>query len=98
MRSTRKRLRKAAIALTLAIAAGGTPSAFADPPPLQGAESATQNAPTKSLAHVPSNGDDEWAYIAVGAGVAGLALLGVGGTFAASRRSTRGDARRSTIA
>jgi hypothetical protein len=58
---------------------------------------ATSSSVSRTSAH--ASGSDEWAYIGIGAGVAGLALIGAGGTFAANRRSERRTAaRRSTVA
>jgi hypothetical protein len=57
----------------------------------------TSSGVSHTIAH--ATGSDEWAYIGIGAGVAGLALIGVGGAVAVNRRSGRRTTPgRSTIA
>jgi hypothetical protein len=57
----------------------------------------TSSGVSRTIAH--ATGSDEWAYIGIGAGVAGLALIGVGGAVAVNRRSGRRTTPgRSTIA
>jgi hypothetical protein len=104
MTSTRKRHATAAIAMTLALAAGAAPVASAAPTHSSATSSpcsevcsghgygtpsgpATSSGVSHTIAH--ATGSDEWAYIGIGAGVAGLALIGVGGAVAVNRRSER---------
>jgi hypothetical protein len=64
-----------------------------------GASSGTVTSSGVSRTSAHATGSDEWAYIGIGAGVAGLVLIGVGGGVAASRRGERrSGARRSNVA
>ena len=59
--------------------------------------SISQQAPRSALSH-PSGSDVNWGTVAIGTGIGSMALIGVGGTIAVSRRHRRADARRATIA
>lgn len=87
---TPTRRRRAATGITALALALGTAAPASAMPAFQSSSPNIQHATAS---------DSEWAYVAIGGGAAGLALLGVGGAVAVSRRRER-QARppRSTIA
>lgn len=94
MRGTKIHRGAAGIA-ALSVALGTAGSAFAKPADDPAAPNfrhpAAQSFEAASAAGAqPANSSDAlWAYVAIGGGVAGLALLGVGGTLAAGERRPR---------
>ena len=96
--------RRTATALALALTLGTAGPATAQPiggytggglkPTSPYASNISYTTPTPTLR--PKGAGSEWAYVAIGSGAAGLALVGVGGTVAAGRRRQRREARSGT--
>lgn len=86
--------RRTAGIVSLALALGVAAPAAARPFDLtqQGSYVSVASAQTRSsnvpvaTNHTTSSGISDWGYVAIGSGVASLALIGVGGTRVASRR------------
>ncbi len=103
MKSTRTR-RRTATALALALMLGTASPAMAQPiggytggglePTSPYASNITYTTPTPMLRS--KGAGSEWAYVAIGSGAVGLALVGVGGTLAAGHRRQRREARSGT--
>jgi hypothetical protein len=79
---TPTRRRRAATAITALALALGTAAPASAMPAFQSSSPIVHHANS-------ANSDSEWAYVAIGGGAAGLALLGVGGAVADSRRRER---------
>lgn len=94
MRGTKIHRGAAGIA-ALSIALGTAGSAFAKPADNPAAPNVRHGAvesfePASPAGGQPAGSSDAlWAYVAIGGGVAGLGLLGVGGTLAADQRRHR---------
>lgn len=105
MKGTKIRRGAAGIA-ALTIALGTAGPAFAKPVDDPGAPNVKHPGiqswvvvATPTGPQATSGSDSPWPYVAIGGGVAGLAVLGVGGTLAVGRRRHRtAEAARPTIA
>jgi hypothetical protein len=102
MTSTRAHRRAAAV-LVLALASGTAGTATAKPIDLYSGGSKPPAPyvayPIPTTTPHPTSAGFDWAYLAIGGGAIGLALVGIGGTMAASQRRDRKQAQsRTTIA
>lgn len=103
MRSPVARTTASIIALTLALALtsiAAPASARVFNRNAQGSIVFPQAAPSAPVAGAPraGGGSLDWGYVAIGSGTAALALLGIGGTLAISRRLRSAPVRSTTKA